>query len=488
MVKMKILMLNPPFKHKYSRSSRSPAVTKGGTIYYPLWLAYATAALEKEGFEAKLIDAPAENLSFEDVLKVTEEFKPDLIVSETSTASIYSDVEIATKLKKATNAFLVLVGTHPSALPEETLKISGEIDAIAIHEYDYTLREIAQKIQAKKLNLEMITGIAYQKNGKIFKNKDRELIENLDEIPFVSAVYKKHLNIKNYFYSANLYPEITIVTGRGCPYQCKFCVWPQVLQGQAYRKRSIENVFEEFKYIKETFPEAKEIFIEDDTFTADRERVKKFCDLLIKNSLKITWSCNSRADVDLETLQKMKQAGCRLLCVGVESGSQEILNNIRKGTTIEGIKKFMKDSKKAGILVHGCFMLGNQGETKETIRKTIEFAKELNPDTAQFFPIMVYPGTETYEEFKKSGFLTTNKFDEWLTKDGQHNSIISRPGLSNYELVELCDEARREFYLRPKYIFSKIKQAFLHPKEFVRIAKASKTFFKYLFNKKEKQD
>lgn len=480
---MKVLMLNPPFLPKFSRSSRSPAVTKGGTIYYPLWLAYATGVLEKEGFVVKLIDAPAENLSADDVLKIAEEFKPELIVSETSTGTIYSDVELAGRLKDKTNAFILLVGTHPSALPEETLKISKKINAVAIHEYDYTVKEIAERMRNKTLELKKIKGIAYQKNGKIYRNADREFIKNLDEIPFVSAVYKKHLNIKNYFYSANLYPEITIVTGRGCPYRCKFCVWPQVLQGRTYRKRSIKNVFEEFKYIKETFPEVKEIFIEDDTFTADRERVKKFCDLLLKNNLKITWSCNSRADVDLETLQKMKQAGCRLLCVGIESGSQEILNNIRKGITIEGIRRFMRDSKKAGILVHGCFMLGNQGETKETIRKTIEFAKELNPDTAQFFPIMVYPGTETYEEFKQLGFLTTAKFDEWLDSRGMHNTIVSRPGLSNKELIEMCDEARRQFYLRPQYIFSKIKQAFLHPEEFVRIVKASRTFFRYLLNK-----
>jgi radical SAM superfamily enzyme YgiQ (UPF0313 family) len=180
-------------------------------------------------------------------------------------------------------------------------------------------------------------------------------------------------------------------------------------------------------------------------------------------------------------MKKMKAAGCRLFCVGIESGTQEILDNIHKGTKIDGIRRFMRDVKEAGILVHGCFMLGCPGETKETIAKTIEFAKELNPDTAQFFPIMVYPGTEAYEWAKENDYLLTEDYSKWLTPEGVHNTLISRPGLSNKELVELCDEARRQFYLRPNYILSKLKQMIVHPRESKRILKSSKTFFKYLY-------
>ncbi len=482
---MKILMLNPAFKGKYSRSSRSPAVTKGGTIYFPLWLAYATGVLEQAGHEVRLVDAPARGLSREDTLGIAKKFKPELSVLDTSTGSIYSDAETAAEIKEKTGCFTALVGTHPSALPEETMGLSPSIDAVARHEYDYTLRSLAEELEKKKPKLEGVEGLTFrQKKGKqefrLVHNKNRKLIEKLDELPFVSGVYKRHLNIRDYFYSANLYPEITIVTGRGCPYRCKFCVLPQVMNGRAYRYRSVGNVIEELEYIKNEFPDVKEVFMEDDTLTANRQRVRELCSELVKRKLNIAWSCNARADVDLETLQAMKKAGCRLLCVGIESGNQKVLNEISKGTTVAGIRQFMKDAKKAGILVHGCFMLGNQGDTKETIKETIKFAKELNPDTAQFFPIMVYPGTETYEWAKKNGFLVSENFSDWLNASGMHNCMVSRPELTNRELVGLCDAARRQFYLRPKYIAKKAVQAVSQPAEARRIVKSGKTFFKYL--------
>jgi len=480
-------MLNAPFHAKFSRSSRSPAVTKGGTIYYPLWLAYATGVMEKVGHEVKLIDAPARGLTLENVLAIVKEFKPKLVVIDASTPSVHNDVRVLEAIKKEQDCFAVLVGTHPSALPAETLKMSKSIDAVARHEYDYTLCDLAKELEKKKPALKNILGLSFGQKGKVIHNPDRPFIENLDAIPFVSEVYRNHLRIEDYFYSANLYPEITIVTGRGCQFHCKFCVWPQVLNGRAYRTRSIENVVAEFEYIKKNFPKVKEVFIEDDTFTADRERVRRFCDLLLEKGLKISWSANARADVDLLTLQKMKSAGCRLLCVGIESGEQRVLNEIRKGTTIPGIRSFMLNAKKAGILVHGCFMLGNQGDTIESIRKTIEFAKELAPDTAQFFPIMVYPGTETFDWAKKNNFLTSENFEDWLDECGQHNCMVSRPGLTNKQLVELCDQARIEFYLRPKYIASKALQAILHPKEFSRITRSAKTLAGHMLKKKESQ-
>jgi len=481
---LKVMLLNPPFFPKFSRSSRSPAVAKGGTIYYPLWLSYATGVLEKEGFEAMLLDAPAESLTLKEVTEKAANFKPDLLVVDTSTASIHNDVKVVEELKKKIpKAFAVLVGPHVSALPEESLRLSKKVDAIAKHEYDYIIRDLAFELSKKKPNISKVRGLTFRQNGKIKSSKDAELIRDLDAIPFASKVYKKHLDYKKYFYSANLWPEITIVTGRGCPHQCTFCVWPQTMMGRSYRYRSVENVVEEFKYIKENFPGVKEIFIEDDTLTADRGRARKLCQRLIEEKIGITWSCNARADVDLDTLQLMKKAGCRLMCVGFESGEQQILNNIKKGTRLDTIRKFVKDSKKAGILVHGCFMLGNQGETKETIKSTIKFAKELDPDTAQFFPIMVYPGTESFDYFKSHKFLTTTDFKEWLDSEGLHNTIVSRPGLSAKELVELCDEGRKEFYLRPKYIAKKAVQSVIDGRERKRIFKSAKTFAKYLLKK-----
>jgi radical SAM superfamily enzyme YgiQ (UPF0313 family) len=477
---MRIVTLNTPYKPKFSRSSRSPAVTKGGTIYYPLWLAYTTGVLEKNGHKVKLIDAPAKRQGQEEVLQMVKNYRPELIVAETSTGSIYDDVEFVSQLKRETGAYSVLVGTHPSALPEETLKISEGTDAVARHEYDYIIRDLASELEKVKPNPAKVRGLTYRHKGKIKANPDMPLIENLDELPFVSKVYRKHLNYRDYFYSANLWPEVTILSGRGCPYQCRFCLWPQTLTSRRYRARSTDNVLDEFEYIEKNFPKVKEIFIEDDTFTSGKAKVLEFAEKKEKRGIGTRWSCNSRADIDLETLAAMKKSGCRLVCVGIESAEQKILNNIRKGTTVGGIRQFMKDTKKAGVLVHGCFILGNEGETEKTIRKTIDFAKELNPDTAQFFPLMVYPGTEVYEWARKNGYLTSNDFGEWLDSEGQHNCMISRPDLSSEALVAACNRARKEFYLRPAYMLSKAVQAVMQPEEAPRILRSAKALAKNL--------
>ncbi|MEE9323672.1 MAG: radical SAM protein, partial [Candidatus Aenigmarchaeota archaeon] len=287
-----------------------------------------------------------------------------------------------------------------------------------------------------------------------------------------------HLDIKKYFYASLTWPQVTILTARGCPFSCSFCPIPFK---NSYRYRSPENVAEEFEYVQNELPYVREVMIEDDTFPVSRERTRKICELLLKNKNRLKWSCNARVDMDFETLRKMKQAGCRLLCVGFESPSQKVLDNIHKRTTKQMQLDFMEKTRKAGLLVNGCFILGLPGDTKETIEETIEFAKELNPDTSQFYPLMVYPGTEAYEWARGSGYLTTEDFSMWLTKEGFHNTTVSRSGLTAKELVKLCDQARREYYLRKKYIFSKMSQIISNPNEFIRTLKSLKTFSKHLF-------
>jgi anaerobic magnesium-protoporphyrin IX monomethyl ester cyclase len=212
----------------------------------------------------------------------------------------------------------------------------------------------------------------------------------------------------------------------------------------------------------------------------DRSRCREICQLLTAAKNKISWTANARADVDFETLKMMKAAGCRLLCVGVESGNQRILNNIKKGLALKRIRRFFKDAKKAGVLVHGCFLVGNKGDNRETLQETLDFAKALNPDTAQFFPLMVYPGTEAYKWAKEENLVLSEDYSKWVTEEGLHNSVVELPGLSNADLVNFCDRARREFYLRPKYFVSKSRQLLRHPSELKRTAKSMKTFFKYL--------
>ncbi|MCR4432272.1 MAG: radical SAM protein [Tepidanaerobacteraceae bacterium] len=507
---MRVLLLNPPFLAQYgkfSRNQRSPAITKAGTFYYPIWLAYATGVLEREGHEVKLVDAVARRLSYEQVEILAKEFCPEVIVVETSTPSIYNDVSISERLKKALgHSFILLVGTHPSALPKETLQLSEEIDGVARGEYDYIVRDVARALSdAREASpspglslrgrgeyeaLARVSGLSFRENphpnpprgqgGRIRHNPDRAPIENLDELPFVSKVYKRHLNVWDYFFGGAQYPMVHIISGRGCPNRCVWCVWPQTLHGRRFRARSAENVVDEMEFIAQEMPEVKDIGFEDDTFTVDQKRVVEICDLILARGLKVSWYANVRVNLRLETMLKMKAAGCRFLIVGFESGSPEILKQIRKGITVNQSREFMKNARKAGLLVHGCMVAGNPGETKETLQQSLDLAMELNPDTMQFFPMMVYPGTEAYQWAKENGYLITQNFPEWITPEGLHNTVVTTPELSAQEVVEWCDNARRQYYLRPSYLWYKFKQTLFCRTERERNLRQFKSFYRYL--------
>ncbi|MHB1153405.1 MAG: B12-binding domain-containing radical SAM protein [Eubacteriales bacterium] len=481
---MKIIMLNPPFLNKYSRSSRSPAVTKSGTIYFPLWLSYATGVLDNIGHQIKLIDAPAKCLSREETLKHIQDFSPQLIVIDTSTPSINNDLSFAKNIKSIlpeTN--ICLVGTHASACVNEILpENSMIIDFIARHEYDYTLPEIAEAINGIK-NIYEIKGISYVIDGQVINNPDREFIHDLDALPFVSSVYKKYLDYKDYFYAHVSYPTISIFSSRGCPSKCFYCMYSQVMFGKRYRKRSATNLYNECVYITKNFPDVKEILIDDDNFTVDQQNVKDFCELMIQNRTKLKWVVQVRINLEYETMVLMKNAGCKLLVTGFESGNQKVLDCMHKGITLEQSLNFNEAAKKAKIRVHGCFMVGNPGETKETMMETLEFSKKLHLDTVQYFPLMLYPGTEAYEWAKSNEYIKANSYDEWLKEDGMHNCVLSTDSISNHELVEFCNYARKKFYLRPTYILMKAVQCLTSNEDLVRTAKAFGTFRKYLLKK-----
>lgn len=483
---MKIVMLNPPYFPMYSRASRSPAVTKSSTLYYPFFLAYATGVLEDEGFDVTFIDAPAQGLNRLQTIEIISQLKPDLIVCETSTPSIENDMEVARAIKESITCFIVAVGTHVTAMADDVIKEYPYLDAIARREYEYTVRDLALKIKSDgiKAKLDDIEGLSFRQNEQVVHNPDRPHIEDLDKIPFVSRVYRDHLRpfLSAYFYGANQHPVVSILSGRGCPHRCAYCVYPQTMTGHQYRLRSVENVVDELEFIKNELPEVREVFIEDDTLTVNKERVEAISLEIIRRNLKITWSTNSRADAGYETMSLMHKAGCRLLCVGFESSSQDVLDKLQKHISRERYMNFRKDAAHAGLLLHGCFMYGNEGETYETMCETLELAKSLNCDTSQFYPIMVYPGTRAYDDYKKRGYITAKHYSDWLTPEGLHNCVVSLPNISKEELVEFCDMSRREFYLRPKYIVSKLTQMFTRPRETKRILRASTTMMKYIFH------
>jgi radical SAM superfamily enzyme YgiQ (UPF0313 family) len=478
---MKILALNPPFHARYSRSQRSPAVIKSGVIYYPIWLAYATGVLEQDGFSVRLVDAPAAGYNLQQVLGLASDMKPRLVVMDTSTPSIYNDLEVSEALKNhLPDAYIVLVGPHVTALPEQTLQMSPMVDAVVRGEYDYTIRDVARSL-AGRGNLTAIQGLTYRDgDSTILHNPDRPPIQDLDALPFVSEVYKRHLRIEDYFYSIARYPEVTLVTGRGCPHRCTYCLWPQTITDHQLRQRSVGDVADEFEFIAREFAQAKEIFVEDDTLTLDQDRCLALAQELIKRGSRLPFSANARANVSHETLVWLKRAGLRLLCVGFESGDQAVLNAMRKGIQVEQFYRFRDGARRANVRVHGCFMAGGPGETRESLARTLELAKVLDPDTAQFFPLMVYPGTEAYEWACRTNYLTTDDFRQWLTPDGLHRSVVSQPGLSAEEVVAWCDQARRAFYLRPRYVAAKAWEVLAHPAEAGRILRAARVFSKHI--------
>jgi len=451
---VKIYLLNPPFVPNFGRFTRWLGTTaRGGAFYYPMWLAYATGVLEERYKDVRLVDAIARKWSNEDVLRDIKKFAPDLIVVDCNFSSLSNDIQVTKLLKESLpKATTVVVGPPTSQFPEKILHNEG-IDIVARYEYDFTLLDIAQALNEDG-NLKDIKGISYKEGNKAIHNPDRPptTSEELDKMPFVPRVYKKHLNIRDYFLSESLYPEVQIFTGRGCPYRCSFCSWPETFTGRKYRARSPENIVDELEYIKTALPEIKDVRMEDDTFTVQQERIRKFCQAIRKRNLRINWTCQARADLDYETLRIMREAGCWLIVVGYESGNDEILNNIHKGITTQRARKFTHDAKRAGLMILGDFIIGLPGETKETAQKTIEFIKELKPNLLQVAIAMPIPGTEFYQWAKDNGFLVTENMEEAIDEQGYQKCVISYPDFPATEIERYVDKALREYYLSPSYI------------------------------------
>ncbi|MCJ7616579.1 MAG: B12-binding domain-containing radical SAM protein [Desulfobacterales bacterium] len=433
--------------------------------------------------DVRLIDAPAKKWDREKVLNDAREFNPDLIVVDSNFSSLSNDIQVTRLLKEnIKNSITVLVGPPVSQFPYMILD-DGGVDIIAKFEYDFTIKELAEAIDQGN-TFTNIKGISYKENGKKIHNPNREFSSSadLDKMPFVSKVYKEHLNIKDYSLSQSLYPEVQIFTGRGCPNRCTFCSWPVTLMGNKYRTRSVENIVDEFEYILEELPEVREIFIEDDTFTINKKLVSAFCEEIQRRKIDIAWSCNARADLDYNTMKAMKDAGCRLIIVGYESGSDEILKTIKKGVGTEQMKVFTNDAKKAGLLVHGDFIIGLPGETKDTAAQTLKFIKELKPNLLQVAVATPLPGTEFYDWIKKNGFMLVDNLEKSIDENGFQECIISYPDFTKEDIKISVDKALKEYYLSPSYIpvalSNVLRKNGMH--ELNSMLKSAKVFFKYM--------
>ncbi len=462
---MKTLLLNPPSFENFDggAGARYPARREVCSFWYPTWLAYPAGLIP----ESRLLDAPAHGITPEETVRMAADY--EFVVLFTSTAGFASDVRLAEKIKAFRHSpKIAFVGPHVSTLPEESLGASKAIDFVVRREFDYAVAEFAR---GKKI--EEIAGITYRKNGKIFHNPDCPPIEDLDALPFAVEIYKRDLDYTRYNIPFLLYPYVSFYTSRGCPALCSFCLWPQTFGGHRWRTRSSGNTIAEVRRARELFPQTKEIFFDDDTFTWGKARVLELCGKL--KPLKLTWSCNARVTADFETLRAMKDAGCRLLVVGFESGDPTILKNIKKGATVEQALAFMKNCRSLGITVHGDFQLGLPGETRETIAKTLRFAMELDPKTIQVSMSHPYPGTELHQYLKDQGYLISTP----LTDDQGHQlPSFEYPHLSSDEILSSVEDFYARYYFRPRIIFRIARRALFDAGERRRLYQEGKDFFR----------
>lgn len=467
---MKTLFLQPPSFDGFDggAGSRYQAKREIRSFWFPTWLAQPAALVPG----SRLIDAPPAHLQLDDVLPLAKDY--DLVVMHTSTPSFASDVKVAQALKDVNpNLKVGFVGAKVAVDAEGSLKTGAPLDFVARNEFDFTIQDVAE---GKRLDT--IDGISFRNDqGVIVHNRDRAIIEDMDQLPFVTEVYKRDLEIEKYFIGYLKHPYVSLYTGRGCKSRCTFCLWPQTVGGHRYRTRSVGHVADEIRLAKSYFPQVKEFFFDDDTFTDDLPRAEAIARELGK--LGVTWSCNAKANVPRETLKVLRDNGLRLLLVGYESGNQQILHNIKKGMRVEVAKKFTKDCHELGITIHGTFILGLPGETKETIEETVKFATEINPHTIQVSLAAPYPGTFLHRQAVENGWLDA-AHAELVDEHGVQMAPLHYPHLSHTEIFDSVETFYKRFYFRVPKIASIVGEMVRSPEMMKRRLREGVEFFQFL--------
>lgn len=476
---MSVFIINEPYVKDFNRTQRWAARTRGRVLRAPDWLAYATAVLEREGIPVKLFDFPAQDWDKEQLRRLVNEQRPDFVVLDSTTPSIYSDIECA-RICKETGATVLMVGPHASARPEETIVLAdGAVDAICIGEYEYTVLDVVKNYP----HLETVSGICFLDRGKPKRTPLRPLIEDLDSLPFPAW---HHLDLMRYFDGSKLYPYVDIFSGRGCPHSCTFCLWPQVMHGRKVRLRSPENVVDEMERDIALCPKVVrggEFFFEDDTFTLIKSNAVAICEEILKRGLKVKFSVNARTDTaDEELFRILKAAGCRELLVGFESGDSNVLTHMQKRESVNDAHRFMELAHKTKLDVHGCFVIGLPGETEESIRKTIDMALGLGLHTVQFSGAVPFPGTWYFDYCKENGLLKTEQWDLWL-EDGEQAAVVDYPGLSRDRVKQAVDEGLKKFYFRPSYMLKFLFQT-RSMSDLYRKLRGARNFLSYLWNER----
>jgi radical SAM superfamily enzyme YgiQ (UPF0313 family) len=456
---MKVCLISPPYN--------SAAESVVGITSPPLGLAYIASML-RQNHEVKIIDSIILNYTLRDIEKELQTFNPDVVGIASVTPSIYEAYKVAKIAKKVReDCIVVLGGPHATFMSRQTLEECKYIDIIVKGEGEETTKELIESIE-KGAPLNKVRGITFREKNEIIDSEPRPFIKNIDDIPFPSRdLLPMHL------YKFNGVKYTTMLTSRGCPFKCSFCSSSRLFGGY-WRGRSPENVLEEMKIIYEEY-NIKNIEFIDDTFTLDQERAEKICDGIIKQGWDISWGASSRVDtLSKKLVEKMKKAGCWILFLGIESGSQKILDAIGKRITIEQAKEAVKIIKDAGIQVLGSFIIGFIQDTKETIKETIKFAKSLNLDYAEFSILTPYPGTPIYEYVEKNSLLLTKDWSKYTATE----PIIKIDNIPEKQLKRFFKEAYIDFYLRPRIVLKWLKN-----KQFSFIKSGIKAAINYLGGK-----
>lgn len=470
--KKKIYLINPPAFEGVKMVREGRCMQRKGawtSVWPPISLALCGAVLEKEGYTVKLSDCIVEDIDLFLLKEKIKEFNPDLVVINTATPSIIGDIEVAKDVKEINpKALVTAIGIHVTALPNECLTMATELDCVIRGEPEMTVLDLVNHLDE---NWEQIDGISWKNNEKIFHNKDRELI-SLDELPIPAW----HLiNLKNYLMPFTLKPFLLVATGRGCPHPCNYCA-DHVYYGKKLRIPSPEKVVNELAYVKEKYG-IDEFLFWSEAFTLNRKFAKEVAKGIIEKKLNIKWVCNSRVDnVDYELLKLLKQAGCTMVGYGIESGSQEILDNCKKGITLEQIKKAVEETRKAGLDVTGHCIIGLPGETKETIENTVKFTLDLKLDFVQYYCAVPFPGSQLYKQALKEGWINTS---DWK-KYEQNFSVLDFPGLSAEEIMKLRKKAYKTFYSNP-YVVIKTLKRMKSPSEWKNFIRMAVEFVEWCF-------
>jgi anaerobic magnesium-protoporphyrin IX monomethyl ester cyclase len=462
---MRVLIINPPWPGKgYGTRSQNRIIKHRSDkfLQYPLFLSYSAAQLKAAGAAVSYIDSVIQDLDMTKTLEEAKKERPDVVFMETTTPSIEADYQSLTALKEATGASVVVGGPHASYFHKEVLEDCPAVDVVIRHEFDTKIASVVLNLT----DLRRISGIAYRDNGRIADNGDGEYEHDLDKIPFPDREKIPWHWYVEAWYSRQ--PFMNLMTSRGCPYPCSFCLWPQIMDGHTQRFRSLDNVFAEIRHLVETYG-LKELNIDDATFTTNRQRVIDFCRRLRGEKIKLIWTCNGRVDnLDDDMLEAMKKSGCKMIRLGVESGSQEVLNKIRKHLTLEQIEKGVRMVKKHGIQALGGFMFGFPFDSRESIEQTIHFAKKLSPDQVQFSICMGYPGTSLYSYAKENDLLLARSFKEF---DMTYGPVMKTVDMERHELEHILARAYKEFYFRPRYIL----QTLWHMRDFDEVKRVMRS-------------